>query len=248
MLSKVALLGVMIATLACAERKRVRTDDRVADARVNVEAELIAHSKKIGVPYPPKRVFFRAFKTEKTLEVWVAPSSSSKYVLFRAHDVAAASGVLGPKRIQGDKQVPEGIYYVDRFNPKSNFLLSLGLNYPNEADRVHADKDRPGGDIFIHGNQLSIGCLAMTDEKIEEIYLLALGAREAGQKRIPVHIFPFRMTETNLREHSRGSEWAEFWSDLKPIYDAFERTKKVPQVKIVSGRYKLSLIGPISPI
>jgi murein L,D-transpeptidase YafK len=169
------------------------------------------------------------------MEIWASPSGSEPFRLLHTYDIAAMSGKLGPKRKQGDLQVPEGFYHIDRFNPKSRFHLSLGINYPNASDRKLSDPDRPGGDIFIHGNAVSIGCMAMTDPKIEEIYILALAARNAGQAKIPVHIFPYRM-----KRKPTGS-LAAFWGELKPVYDYFEKYRTVPNVRVDSkGRYSIA--------
>ena len=111
-------------------------NDKEVKARANVEPILKQYSKAAGIEYPPKQVFFRAFKDERTLEIWGANSATSKLRLLQKYRVLAASGTLGPKRQYGDMQVPEGWYYVDRFNPFSSYHLSLGLNYPNGADRV----------------------------------------------------------------------------------------------------------------
>lgn len=192
--------------------------------------------KDVKVTYPPKSLFFRAFKVEKELEIW-AEGTKNTMVLLRTYPIAAASGTPGPKRRQGDLQVPEGVYKVDRFNPNSMFHLSLGLNYPNASDRILGDKADPGSDIFIHGNEVSIGCMAMTDEKIEEIYDLATKAKRA----ITVHIFPCRMSGNAYAAIKRDyPQHRTFWTQLEPIYLAFEDTKRVPKVSIDSkGRYKL---------
>jgi len=154
--------------------------------------------------------------------------------------VAGQSGKLGPKRREGDKQVPEGVYFVDRFNPQSRFHLSLGINYPNASDRVRSDRNRPGGDIFIHGDNKSIGCLAITDPLIEEVYTVALAVR--GKGPIWVHIFPARLTEAKRKSLSRvHPEHASLWAELAPIYQAFEKDKRVPRVVIdKSGAYRLA--------
>jgi murein L,D-transpeptidase YafK len=216
-------------------------EDRVAMAYAEKGARVKAMCAKAGVKYPPKKLFLRAFKRERVLEVWASNGGSAAFRKVASYPVAAASGDLGPKRVQGDQQVPEGFYVVDRFNPKSLFWLSLGLNYPNASDRVLSDRQRPGADIFIHGNCVSIGCLAMNDDAIKEIYLLALEAHKAGQKGLPVHIFPFRMTAQATLEAARSyPQWANFWSQLKPGYDAFERTRRVPQVRVLKdGSYQL---------
>jgi murein L,D-transpeptidase YafK len=217
-------------------------EDRVAMAYRDKGAVVREMCERAGLKPFPKKVFFRAFKREGLLEAWGSNGGSAKFRLIRAYPVAAASGDLGPKRVQGDRQVPEGFYTVDRFNPKSLFWLSLGLNYPNAADRILSDPVHPGADIFIHGNCVSIGCLAMTDDAIKEIYLLALEAKRAGQKGIPVHIFPFRMSDQALRQASRAyPQWRGLWRQLKPGYDGFEKTHRVPRVTVgKDGAYRVA--------
>lgn len=211
-------------------------EERVARAREEKEAGLRARFKEVGVAYPAKRLFFRAFKRERELEMW-AGDAAGKLKLVQTYRVAAASGELGPKRKEGDRQVPEGVYVVDRFNPRSSFHLSLGLNYPNASDRIRSDKKKPGGDIFIHGDQRSIGCLAMTDPVIREIYVCALDAK----RPIAVHIFPTRLDSAGMRELGLSHpEWTSFWRELQPIYAAFEKSRQVPKVSVdASGAYRL---------
>lgn len=196
--------------------------------------------RELRVDYPPRKLFFRAFKQERELEIW-AETRSGQMVRLRVYPIAAASGGPGPKRREGDLQVPEGVYHIDRFNPNSRYHLSLGLNYPNPSDRILGDEARPGSDIFIHGNQVSIGCLAMTDEKIEEIYALAKGA----QGRIPVHIFPCRMQGNAYASLKRGyPQHVPFWKQLEKIYLAFESKKSIPAVAIEKdGRYRVDSRG-----
>lgn len=226
------LLLMTMSTLAVGE-------DRVKDAYVRAGASVRKLCANAHLSYPPQRIFIRAFKSERALEVWGADSARKSFKLIETYYIAGLSGKLGPKRIQGDLQAPEGFYYIDRFNPQSRFLLSLGINYPNASDRILSDKDLPGGDIFIHGSDVSIGCLAMTNEKIEQIYILAEQARKAGQKQIAVHIFPFRMSKANMASIG-DSEHRQFWIDLKAVYDRFEKTKRVPPVTVdAQGRYKL---------
>ncbi|MDR1935412.1 MAG: hypothetical protein LBS49_07510, partial [Candidatus Accumulibacter sp.] len=139
-------------------------------------------------------------------------------------------GKPGPKRRLGDKQVPEGFYHIDRFNPDSDYLLSLGINYPNAADKIKSGNRNPGGDIFIHGACVSVGCLPMTDDKIREIYLYAVYAKNSGQDRIPVYIFPFRMTDANMKSHAAKNAGnpalIRFWKNLKKGYDRFSGNKQ----------------------
>jgi murein L,D-transpeptidase YafK len=182
-------------------------------------------------------IYIRAFKEEKLLEIW--KRNGEKYVLYDTFPVCYASGVLGPKKKQGDQQVPEGFYEVKVFNPASSYHLSLGLNYPNKRDEI-VNKPPRGGDIYIHGMCVSVGCLAMEKEPIEEIYIVAMLARAAGQSTIPVHIFPFKMTEQNIKKYTQTSFsfLNDFWRSIQPAYTYFEKNKTLPDVTVDSkGNY-----------
>jgi murein L,D-transpeptidase YafK len=193
-----------------------------------------------NLTYPPPEIFLRAFKREGVLELWARAAGT--FTLLKEYKICAASGSPGPKRRQGDSQVPEGFYYIDRFNPVSNFYLSMGVNYPNESDRILGAKGNLGGDIFIHGNCVSIGCMAITDDQIKELYLIAVEARSAGQSRIPVHIFPARMHQAGMKrltaEASQNQTLLNFWRNLKEGYDLFENHRRLPSVTVDrQGRY-----------
>lgn len=216
----------------------VPAQDRVAAARTRVDTEVKRLARAANLPYPIPRLFFRAFKEERTLEIW-GSNGRDPYRRVVAYRVAGQSGVLGPKRKEGDKQVPEGFYTVDRLNPRSRFLLSIGINYPNASDRLRSDRARPGGDIFIHGDDVSIGCLAMTDPVIEVIYVMTHDTWHAGGRRIPVHIFPNRMTDANWarlqRDYRSRPDLIAFWRELRPGFLAFESTRRVPTVSVGRG-------------
>ena len=185
-------------------------------------------------------VFIRAFKQEKELECWVKKREAVKWELLKTYPICKSSGDLGPKRRQGDGQVPEGVYHIDRFNPNSSYHLSLGLNYPNASDRVRGHSQTPGGDIFIHGNCVTVGCLPLTDALIEEVYELSELAKAGGQTEIPVHIFPARMEGRAYREMIEDSPHRQFWEELRPIYAYFETNHRLPEVRILpDGRYQL---------
>lgn len=217
----------------------VGPEERVARARELRGADVRQMAERAGLPTPIPNVFFRAFKEERELELWGASTSAGPYVKVQTWPIAGMSGDLGPKRREGDRQVPEGVYFIDRFNPRSDFRLSLGLNYPNSSDRIRSDREKPGSDIFIHGDVRSIGCLAMTDAEIDAIYLVALDAKGAGQDVIPVHIFPFRMTPERMARAANDPN-APFWRELQPIYDAFETNRRVPQIRVEpDGAYRL---------
>ncbi len=188
-------------------------------------------------------VFLRAFKKERVVELWIEDRKTEEFSLFRTYKVCAASGDLGPKTKQGDLQVPEGFYFVKKgsFNPWSSYHLSFDIGYPNAYDRHHK---RTGSLIMIHGNCVSLGCLAMTDRKIEEIYTLAHAALINGQPFFRVHIFPFRMTEEAMTDEGleKHQKWMPFWENLKIGYDWFEKRKQPPDVNLdrTKGEYTFS--------
>ena len=188
-------------------------------------------------------LFLRAFKKEQKLEVWAKNKSDDAFTLLKTYEFCATTGVLGPKRRSGDRQIPEGFYEVDLFNPQSQYLLSFRINYPNKSDLVFADKLNPGDNIFIHGHCVTIGCIPIGDENIQELYLIAAKAKSAGGK-INVHIFPTIMNDQNYKainnEFGTDASLLAFWSWLKPGFDAFESSKKLPVISIEeSGKYRV---------
>ena len=206
--------------------------DHEATARVNVEAKLRRYAKVAGVTYPPSQIMIRAFKGEKKLEVWGGDSATAPLKRLVQYQILAASGASGPKRQAGDRQVPEGWYHVDRFNPNSAFHLSLGLNYPNASDRQLSTAANLGSDIFIHGNQVSIGCMAMGDRAIEEIYTMARQAKN----RVAVLILPSKTMPAEDSNHDHRSLWAQIYS----VNSAFTKSNILPKVSIDSkGNYKV---------
>ena len=184
-------------------------------------------------------IYMRAFKQEAILEVWLKNKVDSKYKLFKTYDICATSGSLGPKRKEGDGQVPEGFYQIDLFNPKSNYYLSMRINYPNASDVMLKEGANAGGAIMMHGNCVTIGCLPMTDDKIKELYVLCL---EAKNRHNPVYIdiFPTKFTEANLKmlEANYPKSKLAFWNTLKPAYDYFEEHHWLAKVIIdKKGKY-----------
>lgn len=195
-----------------------------------METELAEKKLESGSP-----VFIRAFKEERELELFIENKATGKFELFRSYPIAAASGELGPKLAEGDRQVPEGFYFSRSgdMNPNSSFHLSFNVNYPNAYDRAH---ERTGTFIMVHGSNVSIGCLAMTDEKIEEIYALCQAALDKGQPFFRVHIFPFRMTPERMAK-AAASPHLPFWENLKTGYDLFEENKLPPTVSVREKAY-----------
>lgn len=208
---------------------RVRTAKNEKDATLRHEFE------RRALNFAPKNIYLRAFKEEKILEVWVQNEFGQDYVKFRDYSFCKSSGILGPKKKQGDEQVPEGFYYIDEFNPNSKFYLSLGINYPNCSDCIKAQSSNLGGDIYIHGDCVSIGCIAITDENIKELYWLAVKTRENGQTYIPIHIFPYKFDITSpfLYEHAKADvALHQFWDNLKDAYYFFSYKRRPPFVHI----------------
>jgi len=180
-------------------------------------------------------VFIRILKEEAELELYVEEADKKTFKLFRSYRIAAMSGQLGPKEREGDLQAPEGFYYVSprRMNPFSRFHLSFNLGYPNAYDRSHG---RTGSHLMVHGNRVSIGCFAMTDPKIEEIYTLCHAALANGQRFFRIHSFPFRMTPKRM-EQARENRWHAFWENLREGYDYFEKHQFPPNVRVRGMRY-----------
>jgi murein L,D-transpeptidase YafK len=206
----------------------IRSELAIQKVRPKLTQELQAHGLKVGAA-----IFMRIFKESSHLEVWLQKDST--YTLFKTYPICYFSGDLGPKTKQGDGQSPEGFYTVrpNQLNPYSDFHLSFNLGYPNAYDRAHG---RTGSALMVHGNCVSIGCYAMTDEKIEEIYALVDWAFRGGQSAFQVHAFPFRMSEKNLARH-RNSEWFGFWRTLQKAYDDFDRRHIPGMIKVVKGEY-----------
>lgn len=181
-------------------------------------------------------LIFVFYKDNDILDIYAKNKQDVSYWKFLTYKICSRSGQLGPKRAQGDGQVPEGFYHIDKFNPTSNFYLSLGLNYPNLSDKRKSKAGNLGGDIFIHGSCVTIGCLPMTDDFIKEIYLLAIHARNNGQNKIPVYIFPFQMTNQNMlkykEKYKNNTELISFWTNLKIGHDKFLKDLHELSIKV----------------
>lgn len=239
---------VLVGTLAVAQPQASFYDlqksfPRVATAVSKKEDTLRKQFEKAGLSWPARQLYIRSFKYDSQLEVWVRNSSQEPYQLFKTYRVCALSGSLGPKRMEGDYQVPEGFYYINVFNPKSTYHLSLGLNYPNASDMVLSDSIQPGGDIFIHGSCLTVGCIPIQDHQIEELYILASHARNQGQDFIPVHIFPVRYNVPKSmailgKACTEDPQYQRFSSNIRQVFDHFEQTRKLPLISVNSkGEY-----------
>lgn len=197
-----------------------------------------------NLPFPPDKIFLRIFKEEKSLELWVKKTTGNSFALLKQFSICATSGRPGPKRREGDGQIPEGMYHIELFNPTSQFYLSLRLNYPNQSDRILGDHAHPGGDIYIHGSCATIGCIPISDAGIKELYLIAMEARSRGQSQIPVHIFPCKLDEdrwTTLQiEYANHPEVILFWKNLKSCYEFFQQHQTLPTIRVRrNGQYEI---------
>ena len=236
-MKKLAFIFLFVATLVIAAVSEAQVipssaRSRAAISRVKpkLQGELSGAGFNWGMP-----IFVRIFKKTKELEIWL--KDRKNFSLFKTYKICTYGWrSLGPKIKQGDGRAPEGFYYVKprQINPLSEFHLSFNLGYPNAYDRVHG---RTGGALMVHGSCVSIGCYAMTDEVIEEIFTLADASLINGQRFFRVHIFPFRMTDKNMNKH-KHSEWYKFWENLKEGYDFFEKNgHNPPNVKVKNRRY-----------
>lgn len=193
------------------------------------KAELAFKGLTIGAP-----LYVRIFKLENEMEVWLRNASGS-YTLFRTYPICNWSGDIGPKVKEGDKQAPEGFYVVNagQMNPNSSYHLSFNIGFPNAYDK---SLGYTGSYLMVHGGCRSVGCYAITDDAVQELFTLAREAFTRGQRDFHVHAFPFRMSEENLAFRA-DNKWEPFWRNLKEGYDFFERNKRPPVVAVRDRRY-----------
>ena len=215
------------ASIPPSERSERAIENRLATVRALFAAQDVA--------FPPAELYFRAFKRERELEVWASSEAGGRMERVATYRICALSGNLGPKRSEGDGQVPEGFYKIQYAWPNSAFHLEMKIGYPNASDKAISRGD-PGGAIMIHGACASIGCLAMTDERVEELWTMAKSTA-GGEKAVHVHIFPTRAWDEVLGD----AAWAEhrrFWTNLREGFDVFEKTRRLPRISIDwQGRY-----------
>jgi murein L,D-transpeptidase YafK len=193
-----------------------------------LDGRLAAEGVRLGAP-----VFIRIFKLESELELWL--EKDGRFVRFATYPICLWSGRLGPKLTEGDLQAPEGFYTVgaEQLNPNSRWHRAFNLGFPNAFDQAQG---RTGSLIMVHGGCASIGCFAMTNPVIDELWRMVTAALDAGLPRVPVHVFPFRMSEANVAAR-KSDRWSGFWTDLKSGYDAFEKDHIPPIVSVCRGRY-----------
>jgi murein L,D-transpeptidase YafK len=199
--------------------------------RPDLETLLTLRGFVYGAP-----LYLRIFKEEGVIEAWL--QKGERYELFEVYPICINSGALGPKQKEGDRQAPEGFYEagIKQLNPNSKYHLAINMGYPNAYDK---GLGRTGAHLMIHGACVSIGCYALSDANIEEVYGMAQAAFEMGETSIPIHAFPFRMTQDNIIRH-KDSEWIDFWvNELLPAYDVFDITRVPPTMMACENEYEI---------
>lgn len=223
------LLLIPVSLMSQTIQTSTRSQTAINKVTPGLEKEFRQKALVLGNP-----IYIRIFKQEAELEIWV--KKDKKFNLFKTYPICTFGlAGLGPKLKEGDGKAPEGFYYVkaNQLNPYSSYHLSFNLGYPNQYDRAHK---RTGSALMVHGNCVSVGCYAMTDTKIEEIYTIANAALSNGQQYFRVHAFPFKMTSEKLDNHKQ-SQWYDFWNNLKEGYDYFEDNHTPPNVLVFDGNY-----------
>lgn len=195
----------------------------------NLSGRLADQNLKLGAP-----LFMRIFKRSFELEIWLKRGGTFHH--FATYPICGYSGRLGPKYKEGDRQAPEGIYTVakNQLNPNSRWHRSFNLGYPNAFDRSHG---RTGSFLMVHGGCRSIGCYAMTNDVIDEIWTLINASFDNGQRRFQVQAFPFRMSQSAMVRRKTHRQY-KFWSELKVGYDLFEKTRIPPTASACRKSYR----------
>ena len=218
---------------------------RVREAYNSKEKAVVKTLTEHSISRDSLRIYLRAFKTEKKIEVWGKNICDSAYLLIKEIPICEISGEIGPKRRSRDLQVPEGFYCINELNPYSKYYLSMKINYPNPSDSIRGAKGHLGNLIYIHGGCESSGCISINDEKIKELFIYSIEAYNAGQQVIDITIYPAKLedkTYTRLtKENSHNKDKMSLWSDLKKSYDLFNLKKVPPMVKYLpDGTHEIS--------
>jgi murein L,D-transpeptidase YafK len=210
---------------------------RVREAYADKEKILLKTLDENSISRDSLRIYLRAFKTEKKIELWAKNISDSAFVLIREFSICDISGDVGPKRRYHDLQVPEGFYHISDLNPYSKYYLSMQINYPNASDSIWGVHGHLGSLIFIHGECISSGCIAIANDKIKELFVYCIEAYNSGQEKIDFTIFPARLNESiysGLKSrYSKDKDKMSLWADLKKSYDLFDQRKVPPTVKFL---------------
>lgn len=199
--------------------------DRAEQAYIRCMLDIEESLSAVGLSASNFEILLIAYKEADILKVYAKSRTSETYSLLISFPVLSRSGQLGPKKKEGDKQVPEGQYIINRFNPKSKYHLSLGINYPNDYDKA---QQYSGSDIFIHGGTETVGCLPIGDPAIEVLYTLAALAKSQGQREIPVYIFPFPLDDKTIEKYELHypEETVRRWKELAVLHAELQKQIK----------------------
>ncbi len=243
------ILFIIVVLLLCSftqssfkttQKQYPRVRQAYADKEKSVTEILkTAHLNKDSV-----HIYLRVFKYEKELELWGKNKNDKTFKLLKVYDICRTCGKLGPKRRQGDLQIPEGFYHIDAFNPASSYYLSMRVNYPNASDKKLGVQNQLGSNICIHGSCVTIGCIPITDDQIKELYIFCIEAKNNGQQNIPVTFFPARLSKNNLKKIKEKYFFDEdkmnLWTDLQKAWLLFNKTKQLPHIKFLEdGRHSI---------
>lgn len=213
--------------------KHTRIREAYTEKEKSVVKTLAGHS----ISRDSLRIYLRAFKAEKTVELWAKNINDSSFLLIKKLPICEISGNIGPKRRYRDLQVPEGFYHITQFNPYSKYYLSMQINYPNASDSIRGYKGQLGNLIFVHGECVSSGCIAINNDQIKELFVYCIEAYNSGQKEIEITIYPTHLTDANharlTTAYSKNKDYTSLWADLKKSYDGFNQTNIPPVVKFL---------------
>ena len=233
----ILLLFLKSATNSSSFRDNQMNFTRVREAYSQKETAVIKNLAEHFISHDSLQIYLRAFKTEKKIEVWAKNICDPTFTLIKEFPICEISGTVGPKRRSYDLQVPEGFYHINELNPYSKYFLSMRISYPNASDSIRGNRAHLGNLIYIHGNCESSGCIAITDERIKELFVYCIEAYNSGQKEINITIFPEQLTDTNYalltKGYSKNKDKISLWTDLKRSYDLFIQTKVQPSVKFL---------------
>jgi len=211
---------------------------RVREAYADKEKTVLKNLDKHSISRDSLRIYLRAFKAEKIIELWAKNASDSVFVPVREFPICDISGYAGPKRRYRDLQVPEGFYHISGLNPYSKYYLSMQINYPNASDSIRGVHGHLGNYIFIHGQCVSSGCIAITNDRIKELFVYCIEAYNSGQKEINLTIFPAKLDNSIYSgltsRYITDNDKISLWADLKKSYDLFNKTKVPPTVKFLN--------------
>ena len=226
-------------------REKQMNYTRVREAYAGHEKTVVKTLAVHSISRDSLRIYLRAFKTEKVVEVWAKNISDPTFVLVKKFPICEISGYIGPKRRYGDLQVPEGFYHISGLNPYSKYYLSMEINYPNASDSIRGVRGHLGNLIFIHGACESSGCIAITNEKISELYVYCIEAYNSGQEKIELTIFPSKLSDSTYSVlktgYAKDKDKISLWADLKKSYDIFEKSKVPPVVKFLpNGKHEVN--------